>query len=156
MKKILKELEELNRVLKSKAVENAIESLRIALHGERVGSEGFEHSYIRMKLIELFGGNVYVESEGTKVSKIGLRPDLVIVKGNEVILAEIETDERKAIKKMIKVAENIEKIKRNPIFASRRLRVVFAISEYDERVKSKAKDLGFELFVLKGDELVKV
>lgn len=156
LKKILEELEEINQILKSKAVENAIESLRIALHGEKIGSEGFEHSYIRRKLIELFGGNVYVESGGTSISKIGFRPDLVIVRGDEVIIAEIETDKRNAIRKMTRIAKNIEKIKRLPILAGRKLRVVFAVIEEDEKVKSKAKDLGFELFVLKGYELVKV
>ncbi len=156
LKRILRELEDINKNLKSKAVEDAIESLKIALHGEKVGSEGFRHSYIRKKLIEYFGGNVYIESGGTGISKIGFRPDLVIIREKDVIIAEIETDMKKAMKKMEKIAEKIEDLKKNPIFVNRRLRIVFAISEENERIKSRAKKLGFELFVLRDKELAKV
>ncbi len=156
LKRILKELEDINKDLKSKAIENAIESLKIALHGEKVGSEGFEHSYIRRKLMETFGGNIYVESGGTKISKLGFRPDLVIIREGEVIIAEIETDARRALKKMDVVAKKLEIAKRYPVFANRKLRVIFALSKEDERAESKAKELGFELFVLEGEELVKV
>lgn len=157
LEKILKELEEIKRFWRSKAIDDAIECLKIALHGERIGSEGFEHSYIREKLLNIFGGgNVYLESEGTKISKIGFRPDIVIIRGKDVIIAEIENDKREVIKKIVKVAERIEKLKRHPVLANRNLRIVFATSDWDEKIISKVRNFGFEFFAFNGDTLIKI
>ena len=155
LKKILKELEEINSKLRSRALERAIENIKIALHSEKVGSEGFEHSYIRSKLIEMMGGNVYIESEQTGLSKLGFRPDLVMIKGNEVIIAEIETDKGRALKKMRKIAKLMDKLKSHPIVANRRLKVIFALSKWDERILDFAKRCGFEVLLLEGGDLRK-
>jgi len=155
LKKILEELEDINKNLKSKALEKAIENIKTALHGEKVGSESFEHSYMRSKIVEMFGGNVYVESELTKLSKIGYRPDLVIIKGNEAIIVEIETDKRRALKKMEKVTKILNKIRSQPILANRKLRILFVLSSWDEKVLNYAKSKNFEVYVLKDDELIR-
>ncbi|WP_456327843.1 hypothetical protein [Archaeoglobus sp.] len=155
LKKILRELEEINATLKSKALERAIENVKIALHGEKVGSEGFEHSYIRSKLIERIGGNVYVESEQTGLSKLGFRPDLVMIKDDEVIIAEIETDKSRALKKMRKVAKLMDRLKSHPIVANRRLKVIFALSKWDDRILDFAKRCGFEVLLFEGGDLRK-
>ena len=150
LKVILKELEEINLDLRSRAIEKAIENIKIALHGDKVGCEGFEHSYMRKKVVEMFGGNVYVESELTGISKLGYRPDLVIVKGDEVIIVEIETERRRALKKMEKVYKILDKIKENPIFSGRRVRVVFALLKWDDEILRFAKSKGFEVYVFDG------
>ncbi|WP_457548609.1 hypothetical protein [Archaeoglobus sp.] len=155
LKKILKELEEINATLKSKALERAIENVKIALHGEKIGSEGYEHSYIRSKLIERMGGNVYIESEQTGLSKLGFRPDLVMIRGDEVVIAEIETDKSRALKKMRKVAKLMDKLKSHPIVANRRLKIIFALSKWDDRVLDFAKRCGFEVLLLEGRDLRK-
>ncbi|ADB58110.1 hypothetical protein [Archaeoglobus profundus] len=155
LKEILEELERINYVLRSKALERAIENIKIALHGEKVGSEGFEHSYIRHKLIEKIGGNVYIESGQTGLSKLGFRPDLVIIKDEEVIIAEIETDKGRALKKMRKVARLLKDLKSYPIIANRKVRVVFALSKWDERVLSFAESCGFEVLLFEGEDLRK-
>ncbi len=155
LRKILGELEEINCELKSKALEKAIENIKIALHGEKIGGEGFEHSYMRRKIVEMIGGNVYVESELTGISKLGYRPDLVIVKGNEAMIVEIETEKRNALRKMKKVSKILSKIKSNPIFSKRILRVIFVLSSWDDDVLRFAKSKGFDVYLFKGDELFK-
>lgn len=151
LKKVLEELEDLNSTLKSKAIEKAIENVKIALYSEKVGSEGFKHSYMRRRIVEILGGNVYVESELTGISKIGYRPDLVIIRGNEVRIVEIETDRRGALRKMRKVSNLLKDLK---TFArGRTLKVTFVISDWDENVLKFAKDKGFEIYLLEGEEL---
>ncbi len=145
LRRILKELEEINETLRSKAVGKAIENIKIALHGEKIGGEGFEHSYIRSKLIELLGGNVYVESEQTGISKLGFRPDLIVIKGEDVYLIEIETDKRRALRKMKRLAEKLEELKRHPVVTNRNLRVLFVLKSYDERLLEIANAFDFEV-----------
>ena len=156
IKKIIKRLEELNCELNSNAIKKAIENLKIAIYGKKVGSEGFEHSYIREKLFELFSGNIYVESANTGFSKIGFRPDLLIVNDKELIIVEIETNKKRAKNKMSKICKNLEKIKAFPLSINRKVRIVFCLTFYDDEFLKEAKEKNFEVYILKGKELLPV
>jgi hypothetical protein len=78
-----------------------------------------------------------------------------MIKGNEVIIAEIETDKGRALKKMRKIAKLMDKLKSHPIVANRRLKVIFALSKWDERILDFAKRCGFEVLLLEGGDLRK-
>ncbi|XRO77123.1 hypothetical protein ACO3VM_00940 [Methanocaldococcus sp. 10A] len=153
---IIKELEDINKKLNSKAIDKAIGNLKIAIYGDKVGAEGFYHSYIREKLLEIFKGNQYIESSGTKLSNLGFRPDLVIINDKKVIIAEIETDKKRAINKMRKIANLINNIKKHPIATNREVKVIFCLLSSDSKIINKAKMYGFELFVLDNGRLKKL
>ena len=149
---ILKELEEINTILRSSAVDKALEYLRIAMDEslKLKGVEGFDHYTAKVKLVnELLkeGGSCYLEAEQTKLSKIGYRPDAVIIRDDEIVIVEIETDRSRAVKKLKKLKRCLDKIKTHPIVGNRRLRIVFGIlDELDEKGKELAKQLGVEVY----------
>ncbi len=157
LKAILAELEEINRELKSKALEKALEFLKIALSEEieLKGYESFNHYIAKKRLIEMFGGNCYLESERTKISKIGYRPDAIIIRDDEVIILEIETDKNKASKKFEKIRKNYNKIITNPIFTNRKARIVFGVFDIDENLIKKAESIGVELYKI-GENIEKI
>ncbi len=154
---ILTELEEINREFKSKALEKAMEFLKIAISEEieLKGSESFNHYIAKKRLIEMLGGSIYLESESTKISKIGYRPDAVIIRGDEVIILEIETDKKKALKKFEKIKKNYNKILSNPIFTNRKARIIFGVFDVDEKLIKKAESVGIELYKI-GENIEKI
>ncbi len=148
LKDILTELESINRDMRSKALSKAIDYIKIALKEERdlKGSESFAHYLAKKKLVEMFGGCCYYESEGTGLSKRGYRPDAILIKDDEVIILEVETEKRRILKKFEKIHKNYDKILSNPIFTNRRVRFVFGVFDFDENILKKAKKLGIELY----------
>jgi len=155
IKEIIKKLEEINKELKNKAIDKAIENLKISLYGEKIGSEGFYHSYIRKKLLELFSGNIYVESSNTGFSKIGFRPDLLIVNDKELIIIEIETNKKRAKNKMNKIYKNLDRIKLHSLAINRKIKIVFCSTFFDKELIKEAKEKNFEVYILKGKDLIK-
>lgn len=166
LEEIVERLENINKLVDIKSIEKAIEELRIAI-GEiesfrRKSTEGLGHYSAKVKLIEELmkgGGTCYLESEQTKLSKIGYRPDAVIVKDDEVIFVEIETDQRRMLKKLKKIKKLWDKIIQSPILTGRRLRIVFGI--IDERVKeeliSEIKKLNtIEIYAILPDRVVRI
>ncbi|WP_456372671.1 hypothetical protein [Methanocaldococcus sp.] len=151
--KIIDELNEINRELKNKAIEKAIENLKIAVYGDKIGSEGFYHNYMREKLLEMFQGSQYIESSGTKISNLGFRPDLVIINKKELIIAEIETNNKRALRKMEKIAKVLDKLKNLPIATNRNVRIIFCLLETNDKIITKAKKHNFEIFVLDNFEI---
>ena len=117
LREIIKQLNEINKVVNSKSIEKAIENIEIAI-GElrslkRKSSEGLDHYKAKIKLLEKIlenGGSCYLESEQTKLSKLGYRPDAVVIKDKEVVLVEIETNQARMLRKLKKLRKVYPKI----------------------------------------------
>ncbi|HIP24880.1 MAG TPA: hypothetical protein EYG81_00205 [Archaeoglobus profundus] len=149
LKDIIRQLNEINRIVNSKAIEKAIENIEIAI-GElrslkRKSSEGLDHYKAKIKLLEKIledGGSCYLESEQTKLSKLGYRPDAVVIKDREVILVEIETDQSRMLRKLKKLRKVYPKILQSPILIGRSLRIVFGVTgNIKQKVIEEAKKL---------------
>ncbi len=165
LEEIVERLENINRLVNFKSIERAIEEIKIAI-GElesfrRKSTEGLDHYSAKVKLIEELmkdGGTCYLESEQTKLSKIGYRPDAVIVKDEEVIFVEIETDQRRLLRKLKKIRKLWSKIIQSPILTGRRLRIVFGVS--DERIGkeviSETKKLNVEIYAVSSDSIFRL
>ena len=166
LEEIVERLEEVKRLVGIKSIERAIEELKIAI-GElespkRKSTEGLDHYSAKVRLIEELmkdGGTCYLESEQTKLSKIGYRPDAVIVKDDEVIFVEIETDQRRMLRKLKKIKKLWDRIIQSPILTGRRFRIIFGIT--DENVKneviSEVKKLNnVEIYTVLPDRVVRI
>ncbi len=161
LERIVEELEDINGVLKSPCIVKAIENLKIVLSGERKkrGTESYDHYRAKLRLVELFlkdGGSCYLEAEQTKISKIGYRPDAVVINDDEVVIIEIETDQRRMRKKLKRLKKILDVLRDHPIVSNRNLRIVFGVFgdvKYD--VVKYAKDIGVEIYRFNGD-LVKI
>ncbi len=162
LEEIVEKLENINRLVNFKSIERAIEELRIAVRElksfRRKSTEGLDHYSAKVKLIEELmkgGGTCYLESEQTKLSKIGYRPDAVIVKDDEVIFVEIETDQRRLLRKLKKIKKLWDRIIQSPILTGRRLRIVFGV--LDERIGKEvileAKKLNVEIYAVSSDSI---
>lgn len=158
LRKILRELESINKEMNSKALRKAIDYIKIALKEEKdlKGSEGFAHYLAKKRLAELFGGCCYYESEGTGLSKEGYRPDAILIKDDEAIILEVETDKRRILKKFEKIRRNYDKILSNPIFTNRRVRIVFGVFDFDDRIARRAKNLGIELYKINEEKIERI
>jgi len=165
LEEILSRLDDISREIDSRAIQRAIEELRIAMSEleslRRKSTEGLDHYSAKVKLIEELmkdGGTCYLESEQTKLSKIGYRPDAVIVKDDEVIFVEIETDQRRMIGKLKKIKRLWDKILQSPILTGRRLRIAFGIT--DEKLReesiSEVKKLNVEIYAVLPDRVIRI
>ncbi|GEM_PF-942972 len=166
LEEIVERLENINRLVSIKSIEKAIEELRIAV-GElesfrRKSTEGLDHYSAKIKLIEELmkgGGTCYLESEQTKLSKIGYRPDAVIVKDDEVIFVEIETDQRRMLRKLKKIRKLWDKIIQSPILTGRRLKIAFGVTDEKlrEELISEIKKLNnVEIYAVLPDRVVRI
>jgi len=166
LEEILSRLDYINRIVDSRAIQRAIEELRIAM-GEldslrRKSTEGLDHYSAKVRLIEELmkdGGSCYLESEQTKLSRIGYRPDAVIVKDDEVIFVEIETDQRRMIEKLRKLRRLWDKILQSPILTGRRLRIVFGVlneNVKDELILEAKKLDNVEIYGVLSDGLIRI
>ncbi len=164
IEKAVEMLEDVLRVFKSKPVSRAIEELRIALMEieglKRKSCEGIDHYTLKSMLVEELtkdGGSCYLESEGTGISKMRYRPDAVILKDDELIIVEVETDQRRMAEKIEKVSRVIGKIKSSPLATGRRVRVVFGVVEdLRDDLREKARERGFEVYCLSSGRLLKI
>ncbi len=169
VERIRRELEDIIERLESlnlESVRKAIEELKIALKdlegGMRRSSEGFDHYSAKLRLIEELtrdGGSCYLESEQTKLSKIGYRPDAVIVKDDEVVILEVETDQRRMVRKLRKIGKLKDTILSSPLLTGRRLRIVFGVTEdrLREDVVKEAKRIGeIEIYFVSGDRILRL
>ncbi len=166
LEEIVGRLKNINKLVDIKSIEKAIEELRIAV-GElesfkRKSIEGLDHYSAKVKLIEELmkdGGTCYLESEQTKISKIGYRPDAVIVKDDEVIFVEIETDQRRMVKKLKKLRRLWGKILQSPILTGRRLRIIFGVIDEhlrDELILEAKKLDNVEIYAVSPDCIFKI
>ncbi len=150
---ILERLESLRGRVRSRALERAIEELRIAIEEmggvKRKSNEGLRHYLAKVELLKRFEGSVYLEAEETGLSKIGYRPDAVVIGDDEIVIVEIETDPRRAIEKIEKIKRKMDKIKRSPITTNRRLRIVMGIlGKVREELRRRAEEVGVEIVEL--------
>jgi len=155
LEKILEELEDIRRDFAIKSLDKAIEDLKIAVKElykiERKGLESLDHYDAKAKILEMIGGTHYLEAEHTKLSKIGYRPDAVVIKDREVVIVEVERDRRRLLNKVRKIKKLYNEILKNPILTGRKLRFVFGLVDIDldsEIVK--------ELKTLKDIEIYKI
>ncbi len=157
IEEIVARLERVKEAVKLKSLERAIEELKIAVEEveslRRKGSEGLDHYRAKVRLIEELtkdGGTCYLEAEHTGISKIGYRPDAVIIKDEEVIFVEIETDQRRMLKKLRKLRRLWNKIVSFPITTGRRIRIVFGVlGDVREDVLREAKSMNVEVYSIK-------
>ncbi len=156
LNEMINKLEKINNELNNKAIEKAIEYLKIALKSEKVGSEGYVHSFIRSLVLKKFKGNVYIESQQTKFSKIGFRPDVIILNEKEIIIIEIETNKKRAEEKLKKIINRFPEIEKLPLCNQRKIKIVFCLSFYDADLIKKIKNQKFEVFILKNNELFQI
>ena len=149
LREIIKQLNEINKVVNSKAIEKAIENIEIAISElrslKRKSSEGLDHYKAKIKLLEKIlenGGSCYLESEQTKLSKLGYRPDAVVIKDKEVVLVEIETNQARMLRKLKKLRKVYPKILQSPILIGRSLRIIFGVvGEVKQEIVEEAKKL---------------
>ena len=163
---ILSRLEALRGRIKSKALERAIAELKIALKdldkGIRKSSEGLDHFSAKLKILKELtrdGGSCYIESEQTGISKIGYRPDAIVINDKELIILEIETDQRRMVEKLRKIRRKWDEITSTPMLTGRRLRIVFGVtdSELKDYVLKEAKKLsGIEIYSISDDDIVRL
>ncbi|ADC65889.1 hypothetical protein Ferp_1745 [Ferroglobus placidus DSM 10642] len=160
LEEIVRELEEMQSLLKVKALGEAVERIKIAikeLEGfEKKGSESFSHYDLKIKLLEMFKGSHYLESERTKLSKFGVRPDAVVIKDDAVVLIEVEKDKKNFLKKVRKLKKVKDKLLESPIFTGRKIKFVFGLVEFeiDEELKKEVLSLGdAEVYSSFGGEL---
>ncbi len=161
IEEIIARLEKVGQTVKLRPIERAIEELKIAVKEfesrRRKGSEGFDHYQAKIRLIEELtkdGGACYLESEQTKLSKIGYRPDAVIIKEDEVIFVEIETDQRRMIKKLKKIRRLWNEITSSPITTGRRIRVVFGVlGDVGGDVLREVRNMNVEIYSVRSDRL---
>ncbi len=115
LEKIIKELENINKSLKNRSLENAIKEIKIAIKEQsfmlkRKCNESVDH-YLMKNLIfnEIAkeGDAYYLEAESIKLSKIGYRPDVVILRSNDAIFIEIENTEN-ILNKQIKYLSKLK------------------------------------------------
>ena len=161
--RILKDLEEVRSKISIKSLEKAIEDIKIAINElekiERKGLESLDHYSAKAKILEMIGGTYYLEAEHTKISKIGYRPDVVVIKDDEVVLIEIERDRRRFINRIKKIKKFYDKILNLPILANRRLRIVFGIVgfEINQDVIKELKRLDcVEVYKIANDKIEKI
>ena len=150
---ILDRLERLREKVESGALGRAIEELRIALEEmggvRRKSNEGLRHYLAKVELLRRFEGSVYLEAEETGLSKIGYRPDAVVIGDEEVVIIEIETDPRRAMEKVRKIERKMGEIRRSPITTNRRLRIVMGVlGKVGEELRRKARKVGVEVVEL--------
>ncbi len=172
LEKIIDELESINRILKSRSLENAIKEIRIAIKEQnfklkRKSNESMEH-YIMKNLLfnEIIkeGDAYYLEAEDTKLSRVGYRPDIVILRENDAIFIEIERNPRNIIKKLVNIKDKQRKIKNHSIFTGRSVKVVFGVlgNEVDENILKNIKkiekyiDFDVDVYLYSGENLKKV
>jgi len=163
---ILRRLEDLRGQVGSRALERAIMELRIALNdldrGIRRSSEGLDHYSVKLRLIEKFtedGGSCYIESEQTKISKIGYRPDAIIIKDDELIIVEVETDQRRMIEKLRKIRRKWNEITSTPLLTGRRLRIVFGVTDNelrDDVLREARRLVGVEIYSVSDGGIVRL
>ena len=160
----LRMLEDVSKVFDSKPILRAIEELKIALmeiNGvKRKSTEGLDHYRVKLKLVDELtkdGGSCYLESEGTGLSKIGYRPDAVIVKKDELVILEVETDQRRMVRKIRKLLDILPRIKSSPLATGRRLRVVFGVTgDVRDEIRDIAGSAGFEVYTVKEGRVLRV
>ncbi len=138
---IIKRLEEINKNINNKNINYAIDFLKLALREEeeKVESkcrESFLHYLLKCGAIkgERDIKGIYVESKGLKLQKYGYRPDVVLIKDDEVIFIEAEVSRKNFKKKIEKIKKFLEKIHNEnflePVLKSivsgeRKLRIIF-------------------------------
>jgi hypothetical protein len=165
LREIAKQLREINRILDSRTLDKAIENVEIAINElqdqKRKSTEGLDHYNAKIKLLDMIlkdGGSCYLEAEQTKLSKIGYRPDAVVIKDREVVILEIETDQRRMLKKLKKLKDVYPKILQSPILTGRSLRIVFGVvgGEIRDDVIKEARRLNVEVYRVSGEGITKV
>jgi len=163
LEKLIDELEKINRLVNVKSIDKAIECLKIAVKEleefERKGLESFEHYDAKLRLLKRIGGTYYLEAEQTKLSKIGYRPDAIVIKDNEVLIVEIEKDKSRFLKKIRKLRGLYNKIIESPILINRSLKIVFGLVEMDldDKLKEELKNLkNVEIYRITKDKIERI
>ena len=157
---IVRELEEIQSLLRVKTLEEAIERLKISIRElegfEKKGSESLSHYDVKIKLLEMFNGAHYLESEKTKLSKFGVRPDAVVISDDSVLIIEVEKDKKNFLRKVKKLGKVKDNLLESPIFTGRKLKFVFGLVgfELDEELRKEVLNLGdVEVYSSFGGEL---
>ncbi len=171
LEKIIKDLKEINRTLKNKSIEKAIKEIEIAIREQnfklkRKSNESIEHYMMKNLLFNTItkdGDAYYLEAENIKLSKMGYRPDIVVVRENDAIFIEIEKNPKNIIKKLKNIKNKSEKIKKHPILIGRNIRVIFGIlSQINEEILEEIKkisryiDFDVDVYLYENEELRRI
>ncbi len=159
IKKMVEDLTIINKDLNDKAIESAINNLKIFISsGKKIGREEYYHSLMREMILNILGNKLgcYVESKSLNFVKLGFRPDIVLISEKEIIIIEIETDKRRTLKKMNKIYKSLENIYSLPITTNRKIKVIFCLAEEWKEVINIAKKYNFFVYVLENNKLKKV
>ncbi len=166
LRNVLRELKEVGKIFKSRTIDKAIEDVKIAIRElqelKRKSSEGLEHYNAKIVLLNMLlkdSGSFYLEAEQTKLSKIGYRPDVVIIKDKEVIILEIERDQSRMLKKLRKLKRIYDRILQSPILTGRNLRIIFGITceRINDRILNVAKEINnVEIYKIKNNKIKRI
>ncbi len=160
LEEIVKRLEEIYRVKKVKSLNYAIDFLKLAILEIKFGieskcRESLLHYLFKERILdeedEIKG--IYFEAKDLKLQKYGYRPDIVLIKDDEIIFVEAEIRKynvRKKIERIkkflnrIKSEKNLEPILKSIISGERKLRIIF-VTKDDINIDEKIDNIEIEI-----------